>query len=255
MTHFVWNRAFYDVLPFCDMQGGPGSEVPARCFIQSGDYSFSELGIDLEKADHICALNVDIVHPKVTGLPIGLDYHTIANAGGWGEPKMTPEEQEATLLEIIAMARLRKRRPRIWADFQHNDTAYGGFSRGLQWGGDRAGIFERILRTGMVDHDHRISRSILWFRRTGYSFTVSPHGNGLDCHRTWEDLVLGCIPIVKTSPIDYLYDGLPVAIVKDWDEITRDKLFYWLEIFGEPLTNPAYRERLTNEYWIKKMRA
>ena len=29
---------------------------------------------------------------------------------------------------------------------------------------------------------------------------ISPMGNGLDCHRTWEALYLGVIPLVRGSP-------------------------------------------------------
>jgi len=48
----------------------------------------------------------------------------------------------------------------------------------------------------------RLQRHDLWKKKTTYAFSVSPHGNGLDCYRTWEDLVLGCIVIVKTSVLD-----------------------------------------------------
>ena len=50
----------------------------------------------------------------------------------------------------------------------------------------------------------KVSKNELLRIYTNYAFIVSPHRNGLDCHRTWEALVLGCIPIVKTSPIDDL---------------------------------------------------
>lgn len=46
-------------------------------------------------------------------------------------------------------------------------------------------------------------------------FAWSPHGNGLDCHRTWEILLLGAYPIVKTSSLDELYRDLPVLVVEE----------------------------------------
>lgn len=55
-------------------------------------------------------------------------------------------------------------------------------------------------------------------------FVLSPRGNGLDCHRTWEALLMGAIPIVKTSSLDPLFANLPVLIVKDWSEINKDFL-------------------------------
>lgn len=55
-------------------------------------------------------------------------------------------------------------------------------------------------------------------------FIVSPHGNGLDCHRTWEALLVNCIPIVKSSTLDDLYKDLPIVIVHDWSEVTEEFL-------------------------------
>jgi hypothetical protein len=100
-----------------------------------------------------------------------------------------------------------------------------------------------------------MERADLWRTKGEYAFSVSPHGNGLDCHRTWEDLALGCIVIVKTSPLDPIYDGLPVVIVQDWSEVTEENLEKWLLQHGDALSNPSYRERLTNRYWLNKMQA
>lgn len=55
-------------------------------------------------------------------------------------------------------------------------------------------------------------------------FVLSPRGNGLDCHRTWESLLMGAIPIVKKSNLDSMYEGLPVLIVEDWNEINEEFL-------------------------------
>ncbi len=98
-----------------------------------------------------------------------------------------------------------------------------------------------------------LRRTELWKKKGGYAFSISPHGNGLDCHRTWEDLALGCIVIVKTSPLDPLYEGLPVVIVDDWNEITKENLYSWLSIYYDAHTNPEYRQRLTNKYWQQKI--
>ena len=42
-------------------------------------------------------------------------------------------------------------------------------------------------------------RLITWNKQKDFAFVLCPHGGGLDCHRNWEALCLGCIPIVKTS--------------------------------------------------------
>ncbi len=57
-----------------------------------------------------------------------------------------------------------------------------------------------------------------------YRFVVSPPGNGLDTHRTWEALLLGSYPIVISSSLNALYDDLPVLVIGSWDELTPEIL-------------------------------
>jgi hypothetical protein len=83
---------------------------------------------------------------------------------------------------------------------------------------------EKIVKDVIFYEPSHLKRYDSWKKQSEYAFVVSPHGNGLDCHRTWEALCLGCIVIVKTSPIDSLYEDLPVLIVKDWSEINQSLL-------------------------------
>ena len=55
-----------------------------------------------------------------------------------------------------------------------------------------------------------------------HRFLVNPAGNGLNTHSTWEALLAGCIPINPHSPLDPLYEGLPVWLTHSWDEVTDD---------------------------------
>jgi hypothetical protein len=52
-------------------------------------------------------------------------------------------------------------------------------------------------------------------------FVLSPPGNGIDCHRTWEALYLGAIPIVKRKFWPFAHLDLPVVILDDWDDISE----------------------------------
>lgn len=82
-------------------------------------------------------------------------------------------------------------------------------------------------------------------------FVLSPRGNGLDCHRTWEALLMGAIPIVRTSSLDSLYAGLPVLVVPDWEIINEDYLNKQYEI----LKQKSYDQgKIYIEYWIKCIR-
>jgi predicted O-methyltransferase YrrM len=56
-------------------------------------------------------------------------------------------------------------------------------------------------------------------------FCISPNGNGIDCHRTWEALSLCTIPIVTRNPMVELglYDGLPVIILDKWEDFDKSQ--------------------------------
>jgi hypothetical protein len=95
-----------------------------------------------------------------------------------------------------------------------------------------------------------VDRIETWKNQSKYAFVLSPHGNGLDCHRTWEALILGCIPIVRRSPVDSLYEDLPVLIVNEWTDITETLLKTTVEQFK----NQSFSyEKLTLPYWMNKI--
>ncbi len=55
-------------------------------------------------------------------------------------------------------------------------------------------------------------------------FVLSPPGNGLDCHRTWEALLMGAIPIMLTSTLDPLFSKTRSIIIDDWSKLTQNFL-------------------------------
>lgn len=53
-----------------------------------------------------------------------------------------------------------------------------------------------------------------------HMFVLSPRGNGLDCHRTWEILMMRRVPILKREgKLEELYDNIPVIFVDNWSDI------------------------------------
>ena len=53
-------------------------------------------------------------------------------------------------------------------------------------------------------------------------FVPSPAGNGIDCHRTWEALYLGAVPVVLRS--EYFGESnWPVLVVDSWSELVEKK--------------------------------
>ena len=56
-------------------------------------------------------------------------------------------------------------------------------------------------------HPAATSAARLHEQYRSFVFGLSPRGNGVDCHRTWEMLYFGMIPVMLRSTIDQLFDG------------------------------------------------
>lgn len=52
-------------------------------------------------------------------------------------------------------------------------------------------------------------------------YVLSPPGNGPDCHRTWEAIYLGAIPIVKRNFWPEFDFQPPVVVVDEWTEVAE----------------------------------
>lgn len=183
--------------------------------------------------------NADGTDPAVLPFPIGLDLHT-------ARPWTTAPRLLAKLRQIGREAPHAASRPlRVFSDL------------GLAVTGARREAHAAVDGCAHVDLAvTRVSQIEIWRRYASYPFVLSAHGNGLDCHRTWEVLCLGGIPIVKTSSLDPLYRGLPVAIVEDWREV-RDaaRLRHWLETLGPLADATAVQAKLAPRAWLSPLRA
>jgi hypothetical protein len=88
-------------------------------------------------------------------------------------------------------------------------------------------------------------------------YVISPEGAGIDCHRIYEAIAVGTIPIVKKThtAMDEFYTKLPIILVEDWNEVTYDFLINDYNIYKNTLdhwldTNKGW---MTPEHWIQKL--
>jgi len=195
--------------------------------------------IENDKLIHLFCQNLVFKHAKLTIIPIGLDYHTLTTTPLWG-PITSCIDQEKILNSLI-----KKSKP-FW---ERNILCYANFhfSMNTKYGHDRLSAIKLIKRELVYYEPKMVPRINTWNNQIKYSFCVCPHGGGLDCHRNWEALCLGCIPIVKTSDIDELYKDLPVLIVKDWREISQELLNETIINFKSTTFN---YNKLKLNYWI-----
>lgn len=80
-----------------------------------------------------------------------------------------------------------------------------------------------------------------------YKFIISPEGNGVDCHRHYEALIAGCIPVVETNElIISKYGDCPILFTKDYTEITPDFL---IKKYNEMIDRTYNFDKLFIESW------
>jgi hypothetical protein len=154
------------------------------------------------------AINVGCAHPKLFAIPIGLANAGYAHGDVVVLSKVQSEDHPKTQM--------------FYVNFTVGNTK-SGISHGREyclsqigldlapyrdggWEGFAGGYCVRDTFDGYL---RGLARSY---------FTVSPRGNGIDCHRTWEALYLRSIPIVTRSAITERHRDLPLIVLDDWAE-------------------------------------
>lgn len=179
------------------------------------------------------AQNPDAAHPKLKALPIGLENKLW---GGLGDPEkllktvqpfvpiFSPSNKDNTKRIILSYINFT---PRPQAPERGNALK----------------VLSNISHVTVQRLDHVNYVADL----KSSKFTVSPPGNGWDCLRTWESVLFGSIPIVLHSPyFSHLYELIPVMVVKNWTEVTKEKL----EMFK---VNKTGRDTLLVDFWLDKI--
>ena len=183
--------------------------------------------------------SLDYLHEKLSIIPLGVNYHSMSLNTFKTEEYISPLDNENIIISIRNTAKpLIERKGICYSNFH--------FSLREKFGNPRKDAISKIPKDLIYYEPMHIEQKQTWINQTEYAFVVSPHGNGLDCHRTWEALLLGCIPIVKLSPLDKLYIELPVLVINDWSDITKELLDVTINVFSQQKFDYS---RLTVDYW------
>lgn len=188
---------------------------------------------------HWFCQNIDVsVSDYVTPIPLGIDFHTIHQKRYWREYK-THYVLQDLFLNKISFKRFTdfyKRKYSLFCDIHHNlENSHK----------DRRIAYEKTLNLDNVNFlKEKVSRNNFWKKMRNAKFIISPRGFGLDCHRTWEALALGVVPIIKTSKLDNLFVNLPVLIVNSYSEINNNLLNFY------NLPKNYNLKSLTLTYWL-----
>lgn len=197
--------------------------------------------IESSKIIHWFSQNSIMKHVKMTQIPIGMDYHTLYKYQmSWGN-RQYPLDQDQDIQDIIMYKKhFSDRKPMCYATFHFQ----------LQRG-DRMEAYNSIPKELVYYENNNVLRLVTHKTQLEYAFVISPFGLGLDCYRTWEALIMGCIPIIAHSELDSLYDELPVLFVNKWSDVTQQLLDSTINDFKGKQFN---YNKLDLKYWVDKIK-
>lgn len=217
----VWNYDGYKINPYSkpenwvyvktDYIGDFFSKVnlkfPFVIFTGNSDYSINESHLKyLNDSRVICwfAQNANIDHPKIRPIPIGLAPIGYAHGDISAINKIRIEDNVKDKMFYTNFSVQNNRTEREYCLQQTGlsivEETNGGWN-GFAGGYKLPNTFEGYLRD--------MSKCY---------FCLSPKGNGIDCHRTWESLYLKTIPIVTKSLVASSHSDFPIIILNDWSE-------------------------------------
>lgn len=227
--------------PFILVTGNSDNENYIKNF---DNYEQFEKFVSNDKIIHWFCQNSTVPHPKITNLPIGVAYNQDWMGNYYKDNLLDlPLKQEEILIQIKKESNpFQKRKNKCYINFK--------VAKSSPYKYDREEALEFIPDEISFKEKDEQNRYECWKNQTDYAFVVSPFGVGLDCLRTWEALILGCIPIVRSSGIDKVFDDLPVLIIKDWKEVTQELLDKTIDDFGKRDFN---YEKLKLQYWKDKI--
>jgi len=200
--------------PFVLVTGDAYLQAPDQLFDRHQTSKSFEKFIGNPLILHWFAQNGNSDHPKFSRIPNGLDYHSLAlkvkgKHQQWGMSHATPQEQESMLKDIRDQApQFSSRNAKILASFTMRP--------------ERVAVYQALQKTNVSQFRPSFdTREDFWKLTAATKYVASPNGAGWDCHRTWETIALGSVPVVSHTGMSKLFTGhnLPVHIVKEWSEL------------------------------------
>eukprot|EP00931_Biecheleriopsis_adriatica_P102577 TRINITY_DN77525_c0_g1_i1.p1 TRINITY_DN77525_c0_g1~~TRINITY_DN77525_c0_g1_i1.p1 ORF type:complete len:451 (-),score=89.26 TRINITY_DN77525_c0_g1_i1:16-1347(-) len=200
--------------------------------------------------------NVIEDHPKLVRMPIGLDFHTQAQYNLHG-PVKSPKEQEAELLTLRAQG--------TWPFKARRDKVFIGGITGDHRGALRKQASLLLAEFGSGHKDRvdgaagEISRREYWTQVAGDRYSASPASRGTDCHRTWEILALGGVPIVSKTNLNRIFKDNGLAAVEvnedEWSDPGAEIAAQMKDDSDLLPKKDQLQPALTLRYWVEKFRA
>jgi hypothetical protein len=180
------------------------------------------------------AINSIINHPKIQAIPIGPKYQW-TSTDFFGENKIMMNNIYAKYCSTPEQLFQNDKENLLYFNYDKKTTTSPYYT---QHQNIRIHVYN-ILSNRFTFLPNQPFENYIQTLST-YKFSICPPGNGIDTHRAWESLMMGTIPIMMHTPIDNLFDDLPVVFIDDWNIITEEFL------------NNKYKELRNKKYNFNK---
>ena len=172
--------------------------------------------------------NIDYSHTNLHSLPIGIADNdrknlSISEISNYLQTKKTSNGLDDTKL--------------LYVNFRENTNL-----------NHRKGLYEYFQKFSwaLVD-DSNLSNEEYLKKIAKFPFVFCPWGNGFDSHRIWESLSVGSIPVTKAHTTFEQYKDVPIVLVNDYGEISRD---YLVNLQNKFLSNKLSNNEIFLDFWI-----
>ena len=173
------------------------------------------------------AINATFTHPDLISIPLGIKTHS----GCYLEKQYMTEWFAKSCNNLRDI----KKSKNIYCNWNLTNLA-------------RNNILQKLLTNNVeFTYENNLSFDSYATSLAQHKFVISPPGNGIDCHRTWESLYVGSIPIVIKNKIYDSWSDLPIIQVNDYSEVTNDMLEKFVH-------NNTIYDKLLISYWKKMIK-
>jgi len=221
-----------------------------RCEVERTLYDVRAL-LDAEVvSEWYVTQEISLFHSKIRPYPIGFGY---VNYRATDEVEMPMEHYKTRMLSVLDNAPS-ERRQLVLASFSKRTELH---SRILAED-PRAAALEAVVANASfgIKSVTKFTTDAAWLSALASAkFILSPAGWGPDCHRHYEAIAMGCVPIViENYAISQLLESMPVLTLQSWSDLTKLGPAY-LEREYEKLQKKSYNlDKLFADYWRTKIR-
>lgn len=188
-----------------------------------------------------------IYHSKLRPYPIGFGYNNLRAKDAYDQ-HIT--QYKDAMLHVLEQNRGLPRPRLLIAAFNKHTELY----RGSLVNDPRSLAIEAIRSNASlgIERAHVFRDDEEWLTALASTkFIASPQGWGPDCHRHYEAIAMGCVPIiVEDYTVSQLLENMPVLILHSWNELAVGGDEFLEREYKKILRNTNYKlDKLFTNYW------